>query len=1162
MAQSIILTGLDLVRSKQEADPGSLSACENFEIGNIRGLTKIQGIKGYSGLGNDVINPYIIHSVSGQFGRNIEDFGTNFGQFNKRTKIQWGSGGNYDAKTRKLTTVDGSAYLCYDRMTTRYVGVIAFFAVVGRLPSIGDVIVGGPLFAAVSGSLTGVPVLLSDVIGGGAYSIFGLPTDSVDEVSDLINQMDVVGSPTSGHSYATPVNPMGHIAGGFYFKDSLYFIADVEKWTFTSGSEEPSVDDQFRLYYAGIPATSLDFTSYFVESFSVESGDWATGDAAGTIMLRLNPGTKAHSSPVAPTACKNQSTSNLDPMTMGSLVRSSVASLYKAVSGTPGSLFQLQDLGHEVSFASGDNYFTVINRANRESNLETAVTTTDWTQYTAATGWTNSNNAIDGVAGTYATQANLPAINTGYLTVSGPSLAIPADAVILGVEVEISRRKLASGNISARDRIVTLAGVPGSPQNKKKAELWPVVNTAVVYGSATDLWGTTLTPDIVNDPAFGLSIAVDPVNGSGGTVREIDSIRVRVTYKRRSSTIYFGDQAAKAITSITSASSTATVTTTLAHGYADGDTVTITGAVQPEYNGDFVITVTGLSTFTYTVTGTPAPLATGTITAFRNFGSAQVVWYYKEKGDWSTSDAQGVLTLYGITDPDAVRAGQYMRNAPGPSGTLLAITSSGADKVYLPSSDALATNASQWVFTPEVNFYGATGTEQVFSASGADFGNSWDGTWWIRIRTGTDGNQDMPRHVAKFGDQLVFGYEQGVCIASDLGYGESFAGVVGGTLGGSSPISDDTITYLFAGGAQQILLGDAVNGLLNLADQNLAVGCKRSIQMLVGSGGSLVVKRISGSSGIVEYTLTDIGVPVFIDYRGIGTLSATDVFGDFARGRLSDMVAPWLVPRLQENGASFISNTGVIKTEVIKNKNQLRVYFRDKYVLTMTMVGNDFSNPQFTIQKLPFVPAMTCTGVTAGGKDLLFMAPCGMAEYGASSNDLRAAYLADPLIVPGTNLYAPAFVYQGDVGQTWDDKLPINAFVEINGGAAGREWEVKHYDKMLVHGQCYGFAPFGARFAVNFEPTGSGTPQNVNGGKTANPGYLAFVQRPFSVVEKVRTAAGSDGYALTIQFVSSGASVYGATSGQTSPYQFRPFTIQSIILLSESLKTRPPYAGT
>jgi hypothetical protein len=70
-----------------------------------------------------------------------------------------------------------------------------------------------------------------------------------------------------------------------------------------------------------------------------------------------------------------------------------------------------------------------------------------------------------------------------------------------------------------------------------------------------------------------------------------------------------------AVTSITRAVNTATVTTTLSHGYTTGDRVNIRGATQSDYNGDYTITVTGAATFTYTVANSPATPATGTIIA-------------------------------------------------------------------------------------------------------------------------------------------------------------------------------------------------------------------------------------------------------------------------------------------------------------------------------------------------------------------------------------------------------------------------------------------------------------------------------------------------------------------------------------------------------------------
>lgn len=64
------------------------------------------------------------------------------------------------------------------------------------------------------------------------------------------------------------------------------------------------------------------------------------------------------------------------------------------------------------------------------------------------------------------------------------------------------------------------------------------------------------------------------------------------------------------VVSMTSSGTTATATTSSAHGYKNSDTAVITGATQTNYNGSFSITVTGATTFTYTMPGTAASPAT------------------------------------------------------------------------------------------------------------------------------------------------------------------------------------------------------------------------------------------------------------------------------------------------------------------------------------------------------------------------------------------------------------------------------------------------------------------------------------------------------------------------------------------------------------------------
>jgi len=69
------------------------------------------------------------------------------------------------------------------------------------------------------------------------------------------------------------------------------------------------------------------------------------------------------------------------------------------------------------------------------------------------------------------------------------------------------------------------------------------------------------------------------------------------------------------VSSLTRSGATATVTTAAVHGYATNDYVTHAGADQAAYNVRAKVTVTGPTTYTFTVVGTPATPATGTLTA-------------------------------------------------------------------------------------------------------------------------------------------------------------------------------------------------------------------------------------------------------------------------------------------------------------------------------------------------------------------------------------------------------------------------------------------------------------------------------------------------------------------------------------------------------------------
>lgn len=72
------------------------------------------------------------------------------------------------------------------------------------------------------------------------------------------------------------------------------------------------------------------------------------------------------------------------------------------------------------------------------------------------------------------------------------------------------------------------------------------------------------------------------------------------------------------VVSLTRVGSTVTAITDGDHGFGSTNLVTMTGADQGDYNGDYSITVTGPNTFEYTIGGTPTTPATGTIVASKH----------------------------------------------------------------------------------------------------------------------------------------------------------------------------------------------------------------------------------------------------------------------------------------------------------------------------------------------------------------------------------------------------------------------------------------------------------------------------------------------------------------------------------------------------------------
>jgi hypothetical protein len=114
-----------------------------------------------------------------------------------------------------------------------------------------------------------------------------------------------------------------------------------------------------------------------------------------------------------------------------------------------------------------------------------------------------------------------------YLKATGFGFAIPAGAVIEGIQVGVERRGIDVWDAKAR---IVKAGSIGTTDKAYlggyPAGVWDFGEMVALYGGSGDLWGETWTPADINDANFGFALSA--FGGDG--LAAVDSISISVFY--------------------------------------------------------------------------------------------------------------------------------------------------------------------------------------------------------------------------------------------------------------------------------------------------------------------------------------------------------------------------------------------------------------------------------------------------------------------------------------------------------------------------------------------------------------------------------------------------------------------------------------------------------
>lgn len=339
---------------------------------------------------------------------------------------------------------------------------------------------------------------------------------------------------------------------------------------------------------------------------------------------------------------------------------------------------------------------------------------------------------------------------------------------------------------------------------------------------------------------------------------------------------------------------------------------------------------------------------------------------YVDSGDFTTGDASGIMQM--ASDLEVVSGsnrsileGYTIHSANPPSDdNQIGVVSTDMSYNGLPTFKEVAEARTRYQFI-SANFYGDLTYDSIYGVNGVDRAFAYNGDWFYKIHTQADATLDKARHLEFYHTHLALGYAEGRVDISVVGEPYNFNG---------------------ADGASSWAVGDAVTGLTNLSGTMLGIFGKKSITGLSGSTvDNFATQVLSPKIGAVEYTIADMGFPVYANAYGIYTLSQTAEYGDYLGSPMSQDISPWLRPRLIRKDTS---NKEVVCAWPVRSKNQYRLAFADGYVLTMTMNNGTNTAPTFSKQiytyqidgtTYPIIPAAISSELDEGGEERIHIAP-------------------------------------------------------------------------------------------------------------------------------------------------------------------------------------------
>ena len=382
-----------------------------------------------------------------------------------------------------------------------------------------------------------------------------------------------------------------------------------------------------------------------------------------------------------------------------------------------------------------------------------------------------------------------------------------------------------------------------------------------------------------------------------------------------------------------------------------------------------------------------------TITGATSAATATVERVQVTGGTWGGGDAAGWLTLSGQTGTF-----QAENLDVGASSNVATIAGDSA-VITLQPDGALDYDIS--------NFADTQGPDRCYGADRVNFGWEFDGTVFVKIRTGM--TDDTPNKVQVHKNQLFFSFD-GSLQHSGIGLPLSWSVV----LGAGELAPGFTITAL------QVEPGAEGNAAL-------LVACRQRLFILYGNDSSdWNLVRYRRKVGAYEWTLQQLAYTLFLDDIGITDLRTVQAFGNFDHSAISNRIRKLINEKRPLAVASC----------VVRDKNQYRLFFSDKTAIYVTMQGGALKG------MLPI--------------ELNDQVVCAWSEEDATGNE-EVFFGCDD-----------GFVYQMERGTSFDgDPIYAYLYTHWDNAKAIQYWK-EYFGPVTIEGKSAGYAEIDMAYLLDY----------------------------------------------------------------------------------------------